>query len=140
MSCRNIELCDKDSYVCWWRVSPGWANTTTVMNEHAKPSRECSLSIPCVPSMNITGIFIGGVSPSKCNFYSTSLQRLYFQNIPGRTCNFPITVVSGLQLRWALLLQAAFFATITLAAVSEDIPSFAGQHNASLVRPRGAFG
>ena len=36
--------------------------------------------------------------------------------------------MSGLQLRWAPLLQTAFFATITLAAVSEDIPSFAGQH------------
>ena len=109
-------------------MSPGWANTTTVMEMHAKPSGKFFLSIPCVPSMNIIRVFIGGVSPSKCNYYSTSLQWSYSHNISGHTRNFPITVVSGLQLRWAPLLQTAFFATITLAAVSEDIPSFAGQH------------
>ena len=78
--------------------------------------------------MNITEVFIGGVSPSKCNYYSTYLQRSYSQNVPGRTRNFPIIAVSGLQLRWAPLLQVAFFAAITLVVLSEDFPSFAGQY------------
>jgi hypothetical protein len=76
--------------------------------------------------MNITGVFIGGVLPPKRNYYSASLQRSYFHNIPGRTRNFSITVVRGLQLRWAPLLQAAFFATITVAALPEGFPSSAG--------------
>ena len=94
------------------------------MEMHAKPSGKFSLSIPCVPSMFV---FIGGVSPSKCNYYSTSLQQSYSQNIPGRTRNFPITVVSGLQLRCAPLPQAAIFATTNLIALAEDFPSRAGQ-------------
>ena len=78
--------------------------------------------------MNITEVFIGGVSPSKCNYYSKPLQQSYPRNIPRRTCNFPITVVSGLQLRWAPLPQAAFFATTNIAVLPEDFPSFAGQY------------
>ena len=85
--------------------------------------------------MNITEVFIGGISPSKCNYYSTYLQRSYSQNVPGRTRNFPIIAVSGLQLRWAPLLQVAFFAAITLIVLSEDFPSFAGQYK----RLAGAF-
>ena len=87
-----------------------------------------SLSIQCVPSINITGVFIGGVSPPKYNYSSAPLQRSYSQNIPGCTRNFPTTAVSGLQLRWAPLLQAAFFAVITLVVLSKDFPSFAGQY------------
>ena len=65
------------------------------------------------------------VSPPKCNYYPMSLQRSYFQNISGRTRNFPITVVSGLQLRWAPLPQAVFFASILLVALLKDVPSSA---------------
>ena len=54
-----------------------------------------------------------------------SLQRSYFLNIPGRTRNFSITIVSGLQLRWAPLPQAVFFASILLVALLKDVPSSA---------------
>jgi hypothetical protein len=62
-----------------------------------------SLSIQCVPSMWTTWVFIGGISPSKCKYYSKPIQRSYSQNILGRTSNFLITAASGLQLRWAPL-------------------------------------
>ena len=74
------------------------ANTTTVTERHANQVWS-SLSIQCVPSMYITKVFIGGDPPPKCNYYPMPLQRLYSQNIPGRTRNFLITIMSGLQLR-----------------------------------------
>jgi len=53
------------------------------------------------------------------------LQRLYSQNIPGRIRNFLITIMSGLQLRWAPLPQAVFFASILLVVLLKDVPSSA---------------
>ena len=72
--------------------------------------------------MYITWVFIDGVLPPKYNYYPMSLQWSYSQNIPGRTRNFPITIVSGLQLRWAPLPQAVFFASTLLVAHLRDVP------------------
>jgi len=104
-------------------VSSDRTNTTT--ERKCTPNQvESSLSILCVPSKRITGVFIGGVSPFECKYYSKPLQRSYSQNIPGLTRNFPITTVSGLQLRRAPLPGATLFATINLDAFSEDSLSF----------------
>jgi len=55
---------------------------------------------------------------------ASQVQRSYSQNIPGRTRNFPITIVSGLQLRWAPLTQAVFFASTLLFTHLRDVPYF----------------
>ena len=81
-------------------MSSDRTNTTT--ERKCTPNQvESSLSILCVPSKRITEVFIGDVSPSECKYYSKPLQWSYSQNIRGLTCNFPITTVSGLQLRRA---------------------------------------
>jgi len=104
-------------------VSSDRTNTTT--ERKCTPNQvESSLSILCVPSKRITEVFIGDVSPSECKYYSKPLQWSYSQNIRGLTCNFPITTVSGLQLRRAAPPGATHFATINLDAFSEDSLSF----------------
>ena len=75
--------------------------------------------------MYITEVFIGGDPPPKYNYYPMPLQRSYSQNIPGRIRNFLITIMSGLQLRWAPLPQAVFFASILLVVLLKDVPSSA---------------
>jgi hypothetical protein len=59
---------------------------------HTQNKEEKVLSIQCVPSMYITGVFIGGVMPPMYHYSFTLLQRSYSLNIPGRTRDFPITV------------------------------------------------
>ena len=54
-------------------------------------SSKYSLSLFNIPSMNITGVFIGGVTPPTYIYSSILLQRPYSWNISGRTRNFPNT-------------------------------------------------
>ena len=75
--------------------------------------------------MLITGVFIGGVSPSKCKYYSEPLQQSYTRNILGLTRNFPVTTASGLQLRRTPLFRATLFAMISLDTPSKDFLFFA---------------
>ena len=85
-------------------------------------SSKYSLSLFNIPSMNITGVFIGGVTPPTYIYSSILLQRPYSWNIPGRTHNFPITYVGALQLKWARDSRqpSSAYLTKTLASITRS--------------------
>ena len=56
-----------------------------------------------VPSMTITGVFIGDGSPSMCNYNTKPLQRKYSRNILGPLGNF-----YPFKCEWTLLENCSF--------------------------------
>ena len=90
--------------------------------------------------MNIIGGIYRRCFTSQAQILSKPLQRLYSRNISGHTRNFPITVASGLQLRWTLLSQAPSSRKSASSYSPKTIRPSLGSSGTSLPRPHSIFG
>jgi len=94
---------------CWWRASPGWRYTTTVINAHAKQGGKCSLSIQCVPSMNVTRGIYRWRYTSNVQLLVCPLTTVIFPEYSRTYTWIPNPSLRTVQLRTGPQLQAALF-------------------------------